>query len=67
MKCFWDETRNEGVKDNRIRLKIEDKENKIESIEEMEIYFTLLNKLKVRRIYNINGRNVYIRFKKDKK
>ena len=67
MKCFWDETRNEGVKDNRIRLKIEDKENKIESIEEMEIYFTLLNKLKVRRRYNINGRDVYIRIKKDKK
>jgi len=67
MKCFWDETANEGVKDNRIRLKIEDKENKIESIEEMEIYFTLLNKLKVRRRYNINGRNVYIRVKKDKK
>ena len=67
MKCFWDETANEGVKDNRIRLKIEDKENKIESIEEMEIYFTLLNKLKVRRRYNINGRNVYIRAKKDKK
>ena len=67
MKCFWDETAKEGVKDNRIRLKIEDKENKIESIEEMEIYFTLLNKLKVKRRYNINGRNVYIRVKKDKK
>jgi len=67
MKCFWDETANEGVKDNRIRLKIEDKENKGESIEEMEIYFTLLNKLKVRRRYNINGRDVYIRIKKDKK
>ena len=63
MKFFWDETANEGVKDNRIRLKIEDKENKIESIEEMEIYFKLLNKLKVRSIYNINGRNVYINSK----
>jgi len=67
MKCFWDETTNEGVKDNRIRLKIEDKEGKGELIEEMEIYFTLLNKLKVRRRYNINDRNVYIRIKKDKK
>lgn len=67
MKCFWDETTNEGVKDKRIRLKIEDKEGKGESIEEMEIYFRLLNKLKVRRRYNINGRNVYIRIKKDKK
>lgn len=49
MECFWDETTNDSVKGN-IRLKIEDEDNKGESIEELELYFIELRKIRLRKI-----------------
>jgi len=49
MECFWDETTNDGEKGN-IRLKIEEEDNKGESIEELELYFIELRKIRLRKI-----------------